>query len=82
MCGKYSLTKFANFLIVLRVEILTTFGSKMLTISPRNRIKRKFANFTRLYFPCFTIFRHKMLEFYYFERFFPGFVFLSNVECC
>ena len=29
MCGKYSLTKFANFLIiVLRVEIVTTFGSK------------------------------------------------------
>ncbi len=30
MCGKYSLTKFANFLIiVLRAEIVTTFGSKM-----------------------------------------------------
>ena len=29
MCGKYSLTKFANFLIVvLCVEIVTTFGSK------------------------------------------------------
>ena len=29
MCGKHSLTKFANFLIVLRAEIVTTFGSKM-----------------------------------------------------
>ena len=28
MCGKYSLTKFANFLIiVVRAEIVTTFGS-------------------------------------------------------
>ncbi len=29
MCGKYSLTKFANFLIImLRTEIATTFGLK------------------------------------------------------
>ena len=28
LCGKYSLTKFANFLIVLRTEIATTFGPK------------------------------------------------------
>ena len=29
MCGKYSLTKFANFLIiVVRTEITTTFGLK------------------------------------------------------
>ncbi len=39
MCGKYSLTKFANFLIiVLSVEIVTTFGSEMVTISARNTI--------------------------------------------
>ncbi len=37
MCGKYSLTKFANSLIiVLRAEIATTFGSKMVAISARN----------------------------------------------
>ncbi len=37
MCGKYSLAKFANFLIiVLRAKIVTTFGSKMVTISARN----------------------------------------------
>ena len=28
MCGKYSLTKFANFLIVLRTEIATTFKAE------------------------------------------------------
>ena len=32
ICGRYSLTKFANFLIVLRTEIVTAFGSKMVTI--------------------------------------------------
>ncbi len=38
MCGKYSLTKLASFLIiVLRAEIVTfTFGLKMVTISARN----------------------------------------------
>ena len=35
MCGKYSLTKFANFLIIVE-QIVTTFGSKMVTISTRN----------------------------------------------
>ncbi len=51
MCGKYSLTKFANFLIiVLRAEIVTTFGSKMVTVSSRNTITRKFANFARYIF--------------------------------
>ena len=39
MCGKYSLTKFANFLIiVLRAKVVNT-------------IMRKFANFVRLYPP-------------------------------
>ena len=37
MCGKYSLTKFATFLyIVLRAGIVTTFGSKTVTISTQN----------------------------------------------
>ena len=49
----YSLTKFANFLIiVIRAEIATTFGSKMVAISARNTM-RKFANFVRLYFHTF-----------------------------
>ncbi len=35
--AKYSLMKFANFLIiVLRAEIVTTFGSNMVKISTRN----------------------------------------------
>ncbi len=68
MCGKYSLTKFANFLIiVLRAEIVTTFGSKMVTISARNTIIRTlFANFARLHFPYFKTFGHQILQFYYF----------------
>ncbi len=45
MCGKYSLTKFANFLIiVLRTEIATTlinFSLKMIAISVRNTITEK-----------------------------------------
>ena len=56
MCGKYSLTEFANFLIiVLRAEIVATFGSKMETISPRNTIMRKFANFVRLQYIFHTL---------------------------
>ena len=77
MCGKYSLTKFANFLIiVLRAEIATTFVSKMVAISARNIIMRKFANFVRLYFPYFTRFRDEILKFYYFRKvLFGNFVF-------
>ncbi len=54
MCGKYSLPEFANFLIiVLRAEIATTFGSKMVTISARDTIIRKFANFAKAIFSVF-----------------------------
>ena len=61
---KYSFTKFANFLIVLRAEIPTTFGSKMVAISARNNsIVRKFANFVRLFFPYFAKFRDQILKF-------------------
>ena len=39
MCGKYSLKKFANFLIIvlrhLRAEIVAIFGSKMVTIDKK-----------------------------------------------
>ncbi len=49
--------KFANFLItVLRAEIVTTFGSKLVAISARNTIMRKFSNFVRLYLPHITTF--------------------------
>ena len=42
MCGKYNLTKFANFLIiVLRAEIFTTVGSKIVTISTCNQLHVK-----------------------------------------
>ena len=62
MCGKYSLTKFANFLIiVLRAEIATTFGSKMVTISVRNTIIRKPANFARF---IFRILQHFATKFW------------------
>ncbi len=65
MCGRYSLTKFANFLIVLRAEIVTTFSSKMVTIFARNRMMRKFPNFVRLYLPHATTFFNHILELYY-----------------
>ena len=49
MCGRYSLIKFANFLIaVLRAKIVTIFEPKVVTISARNTMRR-FANFVRLY---------------------------------
>ncbi len=64
MCGKYSCTKFANFLIiVLRAEIVTIFEPKVVAISARTTIMRKFANFVQLYFPHITIFFNQILEF-------------------
>ena len=66
MCGRYSNTKFANFLnIVLRAEIATIFEPKVVAISARNTM-RKFANFVRLYFPHITTFFNQILEFDYF----------------
>jgi hypothetical protein len=53
------------YTFVLRAEIATTFGPKMVTISARNIQKYiKFANFARLYFPHFTTFRNHTLQFY------------------
>ena len=73
-CGRYSLTKFANFLIiVLRAEIATIFEPKVVTISARNTIMRKFANFVRLYFPHITTFSSKFWNTTTFERFFRFF---------
>jgi hypothetical protein len=44
-------------MFVLRVEIVTIFEAKMVTIS-------KIRNFARLYFPSFTTFRNQILQFY------------------
>ncbi len=67
-CGRYSLTTFANFLIiVLRAEIVTIFEPKVVTISARNTIMRKFANVVRLYFPHITTFFNQ-----------PGVLFFSS----
>ena len=41
------------YTFVLRVEIVTIFEPKMVTISARN-IYRKFADFIRLYYPHIT----------------------------
>ena len=40
------------------------FSSKMVTSSSRNTNIYKFANFARLYFPCFTTFRDQTWQFY------------------
>ncbi len=66
-------TKFAHFLIVLRAKIVTIFEPKVVTISARNTIIRKFANLVRLY--IFHTLQHlstKFWNFTTFERFFPG----------
>ena len=44
------------YVFVLRVEIVTIFELKVITISARIIEYRKFANFVRLYFPQITIF--------------------------
>ncbi len=60
---------FENFLItVLRAEIVTILELKMVTISARNTIMRKFANSVRLYFPHITTFFNQILEFYFFGK--------------
>ena len=56
------------YVFVLRVEIVTVFEPKVVAISARNTIMRKFANFVRLYFPHITTFFNQILEFYYFEK--------------
>ena len=77
MCGKYSLTKFTNFLIiVLYAEIATTFGSKMVAISIYVIQKyRKFAKFESYVFCILQDFVTKFWNFTTFERFFPAFCF-------
>jgi hypothetical protein len=49
-------------MFVLCAEIVTIFGSKMVTISARNiQTYTKYANLARLYFPYFTTFRNQIL---------------------
>ena len=80
MCGKYSLTMFANFLIiVLRAAIVTIFEPKGVAIFIRNTIMRKFANFVRLY--IFQTLQHVSTKFWNlttFEEFLPGISFFSS----
>ncbi len=82
MCGGYSLTKFANFLIiVLSAKIATIFEPKVITILARNTIMRKFAHFVRLYFPHITTFFNQILEFCYFCKvLFGNFVFSFRLD--
>ncbi len=70
----YDLVMTAVILLFLLLHItlliifnnLTIFEPKVVTISARNTIMRKFANFVRLYFPHITTFFNQILEFYYF----------------
>ena len=60
------------FSLLLRAEIAT--------ISVRNTIMRKFANFVRLYFPHITTFFNQILGFYYFLKvLFGNVVFLVGI---
>ncbi len=47
-------------------KLLPLLKLKVVAISMRNTIMRKFANFVRLYFPHITTFFNQILGFYYF----------------
>ena len=49
---------------VLRMEIVTIFEPKVVAISARDTIMRKFANFVRLYYPHITIFFNQIFIIY------------------
>jgi hypothetical protein len=52
---------------VLRAEIATTFGPKMVAISAHNtKVALQESGFASLYFPHFTTFRNQTLQFYSF----------------
>ncbi len=71
MCGKYNLTKFAIFLIiVLRAEFVTTFGSEMVTISARNTIIINLRTSQGYIFRILQHFATKFWNFTTFERLF------------
>ncbi len=56
---------FSDAKTVFHCSRFARVGSKMVTISARNTM-RKFANFVRLYLPHITTFFNQILEFYYF----------------
>ena len=68
MENNYSLANVANFLylFVWRVEIVTSFEPKVIAISARNTIMKKFVNFVKLYFLHITTFFDQIWEFNYF----------------
>ncbi len=49
-------------------KLLPLSALKVVAISVRNTIVRKFANFVRLYFPHITTFFNQILGFYYFLK--------------
>ncbi len=53
--------------VSLKVVAISTFNirPKVVAISVRNTIMRKFANFVRLYFPHITTFFNQILRFYF-----------------
>ena len=54
------------YTFVLRAEIVTILSRKCGNNVPMHVIQTytKFANFARLYFPSFTTFRNRILQFY------------------
>ena len=60
------------YIIVLRAEIATTFGSKMVEISTRNTKIWKICELRKYIFPYFTTFRDQILVFTAFVRLFLG----------
>ncbi len=58
--------------VCIQAVSITIFEPKVVTISARNTIMRKFSNFVSLYFSHITTFFNQILNFTTFERFFPG----------
>jgi hypothetical protein len=52
------------YMFVLRAEIVTIFGSKMVTISARNTNIYNTYKLRKALFPYFTTFRNQILQFY------------------
>ena len=61
-------------------KLLPFLRPKVVAISVRNTIMRKFANFVKLYFPHITTFFNQILGFYYFLKvLFGNVVFLVGI---
>ena len=83
MCGKYSLLQSLqiSFSLCYARKLLPFLRPKVVAISARNTIMRKFANFVRLYFPHIKTFFNQILGFYYFWKVFFGNVVLLVGIC-